>query len=212
MRTRSSTHKRNEQRELLQDEGKNLPELVNDVVVKILGVQLHMRKDLLERRQFLDEIREGADGLILCRRIFRWSGRHLAPGDKRLLGVSIEPNFRVVALENIPGRALLENCLGLGPFGDLSGLHNPVERFGLDSEGIDDPKRAKAYDHRIERLVILEEYDRAGMPRGIRYPVRRFDPVDDRLAIGTELGADESDTSNHASEGRDRKAASMRSS
>ena len=211
-----STHKRNEQRELLQDEGKDLPEFVNEVVLQSLGLHLllhiQMRKDLLERRQFLDEIRECADGLILCRSTFRRSCRHLALGDERLLGVSIEPDFGVVALEDIPGRALLEDRLSLGPVGDFSGLHDPVERFGLDGKGIDDPKRAKAYDHGIERLVLLNENDRSSMSRGIRYPVRRFDPVDDRLAIGTELGADESDTSNHASKGRDREAASMRSS
>ena len=96
------------------------------------------------------------------------------------------------------------------PVDELPNLLDPVAGRNFDRHRIDDTKGTKAHYHGTECLITLEN-DRSGMTIGICYTISRFDTVNVRLVVCTELGADEIHALNHTSEKGDCKSTSMSS-
>jgi len=72
-------------------------------------------------------------------------------------GVRVYQNFVGVVFEDVPVKPLAQLLLHLRPFDDLTGLFDPIERDGLDCNGVHNDESTKPYDYGVEGGVVLDE-------------------------------------------------------
>ena len=114
--------------------------------------------------------------------------------DERTGGVCIHQNLIGVVFEDVPIGALLQFFLNGRPFDNLTGLFDPIERDGLNRNGVYNAESTKPYDYGVERGVVLNESHVWNVFIGISYTVGGLNAVDGWQAVGTESRTDESHT------------------
>ena len=128
------------------------------------------------------------------RRSFR---DQLSLRDERTRGVWVQPDLGVAISEDVAGGSLLQPLLGGRPVDGFARLFDPIERDGLDDDGVHDAKSTETYDYGVERGVILNESHVGDLFAGIGYPVGRFDAVDDGQAVRSKVATDDGHRADH---------------
>ena len=76
-------------------------------------------------------------------------------------------------------------------------LFDPIERGGLNDDGVHDAECTETYDNGAERGIVLNESHVGDLFAGIRYAVGGFDAVDGWQAVRSKVAADNGHRADH---------------